>query len=78
VVPEHELEESFNGPITWSPDDRKLAFMFAHAGREADEIFVVNADGTKLRRVAVTSRFDGAAAWRPRSIAGRWKPPLTR
>jgi TolB protein len=64
-VPEPEIEQSFNGPITWSPDGRKLALMVFDAGTQVDEILVVNADGSDLKKIAEANRFDGGPAWRP-------------
>lgn len=63
-----EVGQSFNGPLRWSPDDRKLAFMVFSNVTEQDEIFVVDADGSGLKSIAVANRFDGGPAWRPSKV----------
>ena len=51
---------------TWSPDGTRIAFT---SGTEQNtvnpDIFVMNADGTGLRRLGGTSSFDGAPDWSP-------------
>ena len=59
-------------PLAWSPDRRKLLFA-AHVSRSAapcasycgKEIFVINADGSGLRRLTRNSVADWAPAWSP-------------
>ena len=64
----------------WSPDGRKLVFVkrpersgapCRPTGRCHEEIYVVNADGTCLRRLTRNPVFDGKPVWSPdgRSIA---------
>jgi Tol biopolymer transport system component len=67
---------SFGGP-TWSPDGRRIAFQSRRdrpseleraACRprcEREEIYVVDADGSGLRRLTHNWRFDGAPVWSP-------------
>jgi len=47
---------------TWSPDGRRIAF--ASSG-PAGDIFVMNADGTDIRRLAGTPKRDVAPDWSP-------------
>ena len=47
---------------TWSPDGRQIAF--ASSGPHGD-IFVMNADGSDIRRVAGTPKRDVAPDWSP-------------
>jgi TolB protein len=58
----------------WSPDGRKLVFAIQargsaglcdRAGGCNDEIFVINADGSGLRRLTRNAVPDGHAAWSP-------------
>src|SRR6266487_2191196 len=50
----------------WSPDGTKLAFMGqTPEGSENYEIYVVNADGTGLRRLTRSPGPDGWPAWSP-------------
>ena len=59
-------------PLAWSPDRRKLLFS-AHVSRSAapcagycgKEIFVINADGSGLRRLTLNAVADWAPAWSP-------------
>ena len=51
---------------TWSPDGRRLAFMSQTPERtENYEIWVVNVDGSGLRRLTHTPGSDGWPAWSP-------------
>ena len=63
-----------NHRTAWSPDGRKLAFAMQlrgsaglcdRAGACNDEIFVINADGSGLRRLTRNAVPDGDAAWSP-------------
>jgi Tol biopolymer transport system component len=51
-----------SGPV-WSPDGKKIAFR---SGREGSgEIYVVNADGSGLRRLTRNPASDGGPMWSP-------------
>jgi Tol biopolymer transport system component len=59
----------FHGPLSWSRDGRKLALMVSSPsdrGTAKEEIYVVDSDGSGLKRIAEANRFDGGPAWRPR------------
>ena len=58
----------------WSPDGRKLVFVkrlersgatCGPVGRCKDEIYVINADGTGLRRLTRNAVIDGSPVWSP-------------
>jgi Tol biopolymer transport system component len=48
---------------TWSPDGRKIAFRSDRDGN--GEVYVVNADGSGLRRVTRNPASDGRPVWSP-------------
>ena len=51
---------------TWSPDGEQIAFSARGPGEPGtDDIFVMNADGTRARRLAGTSEQDSAPDWSP-------------
>jgi TolB protein len=54
------------GP-SWSPDGTRIAF---HSSRELvdNEIFVVNADGSGLRRITTNELPDENPAWAPDAV----------
>jgi Tol biopolymer transport system component len=54
----------YDGPPTWSPDGSQIAFASTRAGRLAD-IYVVNSDGSALRRLGGTGGDDANPAWSP-------------
>jgi TolB protein len=65
---------------SWSPDGRRIVFDRAHAGRWQtgdNDIYVVNADGSGLRKILVGPSNDDTPHWdrfvsaRPRRNAGR-------
>jgi len=59
------LEPGAENP-TWSPDGTRIAFTSGTAENTVNpDIFVINADGTGLRRLGGTSSFDGAPDWSP-------------
>lgn len=62
----------FGGPHVgcprWSPDGRQLAFDSAHSGSHRD-IYVINADGSGLRRLTTESSNDSRPSW---SRDGKW------
>jgi TolB protein len=50
----------------WSPDGRRIAFMSQVAGEGSPyDIFVMNADGTGVRRLTESAGSDGWPAWSP-------------
>jgi Tol biopolymer transport system component len=48
---------------TWSPDGRQIAFISTRYGNQ--EIYVMNADGTELKRLTKTSLDEWAPDWSP-------------
>jgi Tol biopolymer transport system component len=58
----------FGSPASWSPDGRRIAFA-AFRGRSAGSgqsaVFVVNANGTGLRRITTWGQFTTSARWSP-------------
>jgi TolB protein len=48
----------------WSPDGTRLVFSAPTAGSDGD-LFVINADGTGLRRLLATPRLEQPNAWSP-------------
>jgi len=54
---------------TWSPDGERIAFVARYAGDEetpADtDVFVMDADGTRVRRLAGTASHDRRPDWSP-------------
>ncbi len=52
---------------TWSPDGRKLAFTSDRRGRP--QLYVMNADGSDVRRLTREGRYNAAPSWSPR---GDW------
>jgi dipeptidyl aminopeptidase/acylaminoacyl peptidase len=55
----------------WSPDGTTIAFTsYERVGRtNADEIFLINADGSNIRRVTTTSFDEHELAWQPLASA---------
>lgn len=49
----------------WSPDGRSLAFHVSYGGAIDDELFSVDADGSRLVQLTDNSRSDSDAAWSP-------------
>lgn len=58
------------GP-TWSPDSQRIAFVSYHRGNERKGIYVMDADGRRLRRIndkevqALDGIIQGECAWSP-------------
>jgi dipeptidyl aminopeptidase/acylaminoacyl peptidase len=57
----------------WSPDGYEIAFTRAEDLLGSDEVLVMNADGTDLRRLTTSPGFDGDPSWQPIPFPGR--PP---
>jgi len=55
----------------WSPDGKRLAFRRTTDGRYSFQIYVMNANGSGMRRIGVAARliYDYSPAWSP---DGRW------
>jgi Tol biopolymer transport system component len=64
---------AFDSSPTWSPDGKSIAFVRLVTSvprfAEAHEIFVMNADGSGVRRLTRNSVNDGYPAWSP---DGKW------
>lgn len=56
----HNLSQNSHNP-TWSPDGTRLAFVSDHDGNS--EIYVINIDGTGLKRLTNDPRADKFPAW---------------
>lgn len=55
---------AFNHSPAWSPDGERILFVSNLAGN--DQIFIMNADGTGVRRLTTNNRFTHASpAWSP-------------
>jgi dipeptidyl-peptidase-4 len=68
IVSQPSLTGTAPGAPTWSPDSRRLAFLWNDAAMPRREIWLVEADGTGLRRL--TSDLEGTGgvrdlAWTP-------------
>lgn len=61
VLASRELDQ----PADWSPDGRKILFTRYDSDRPGSSVYVVNVDGTGLRKLA-------------RGLAGTWSPDGTR
>jgi Tol biopolymer transport system component len=65
----HQLTKltTFNAAVpVWSPDGKQIAFVTSQ--RDGNyEIYVINADGTNLRRLTYNPYFDGLPSWSPDS-----------
>jgi TolB protein len=51
-----------SGPV-FSPDGTKIAFASSRSGN--GDIYVINVDGSGLRRVTTTNAIDLAPTWQP-------------
>ena len=52
------------GPA-WSPDGTRIAFSRYSSQRGDDDVYVMNADGTGVRRVTFSDSHDSSPAWSP-------------
>ncbi len=57
-------EEIFYGQVDWSPDGKRILFSAYLQGIES-EIFIVNADGSKLTRLTYNQDDDVLPTWSP-------------
>ena len=60
-----QQQQSVKTDPMYSPDGLKIAFISTHDGDP--EIFVMNADGTGLRKLTDNSAVDAAPSWSPDS-----------
>ena len=60
-----QQQQSVKTDPMYSPDGLKIAFISTHDGDP--EIFVMNADGTGLRKLTDNSAVDAAPSWSPHS-----------
>jgi Tol biopolymer transport system component len=49
----------------WSPDGYEIAFTRAEDRFGSDEVLVMNADGSEVRRLTTSPGFDGEPSWQP-------------
>lgn len=52
------------GPA-WSPDRKRVAFTRLAAGTTNEDVYVVNADGSGLRKLVATKAYERAGTWSP-------------
>jgi hypothetical protein len=57
----------------WSPDGYEIAFTRGEDRFGSDEVLVMDADGSELRRLTTSPAFDGDPSWQPIPFPGR--PP---
>ena len=57
--------QPFNFDPALSPDGRRVAFLAQGVGRVRQAIYIVNADGTGLRRVFEAAAFVSSLSWTP-------------
>ena len=55
---------SYNREAAWSPDGSRIAFSKSD-GRLGAEIFLIDADGTNLRRLSPEGAYDASPTWSP-------------
>ena len=58
-----QQQQSVKTDPVYSPDGMKLAFISTHDGDP--EIFVMNADGTGLKKLTENTAVDAAPSWSP-------------
>jgi TolB protein len=61
----------------WSPDGKRIAFMSSRATGSQYDIYVMNANGSQIRRLTSSPGEDGYPAWSPdgKTIAFSTGPP---
>jgi TolB protein len=65
TMPAHGSSDAQNFLPAWSPDGTKLAFMSNRDGSGNTEIYIVNRDGTGLRRLTNHPGADSTPTWSP-------------
>ena len=62
-----------DGQPSWSPDGGRIAFVRKHWRQEAGsaELYVINADGSGLRRLTANGIAEQSPAWRPEPTSER-------
>jgi Tol biopolymer transport system component len=63
LIVQEELTLGYPSGFSWSPDGTRLAFL---SGRDRKvEIYIVNADGSKLTRLTEHPAVDDSPTWSP-------------
>jgi TolB protein len=60
----HPLTRGGGESPAWSPDGKRIAFMSTRTGNQYD-IYLMNADGSGIRRLTTSPNEDGWPAWSP-------------
>lgn len=60
-------DREIDSPPRWSPDGKRIAFSMDSAGGTSASLYLINANGTGLRKITRTRhlRYDGWPAWSP-------------
>lgn len=61
VIPDTVLQEGYNDTPTWSPDGQQIAF--SRITDEDSDIYLVNADGSDLRKIVSSPWRENFAGW---------------
>jgi TolB protein len=69
-MPAHGSPEKQNSLPAWSPDGSKLAFTLSQGGNQ--EIYVMNKDGSGLRRMTNHPEIDTSPTWSPTGNQIAW------
>jgi TolB protein len=70
LTPANGSPEKQNSLPAWSPDGSKLAFTLSQGGNQ--EIYVINKDGTGLRRMTNHPEIDTSPTWSPTGNQLAW------